>query len=102
MVDRVRHAISRARVAGDDLDGGLGERHIEQGGRLARKSDDVGAHPLGLGVDVDPENPVCGRHRAAPTARPACVPALPGAVHDGRRREAALRRLLFDLGGGST
>jgi len=54
------------------LDGRFRERHFQQSGRGTRKGDDVLAHPVRLGIDVDPITRVRGMHADAPTtSRPA-------------------------------
>ena len=94
----VRDALGRARMARDDFHACLVERDIKQVGRFARKRHDIGAHPRGLGIDIDPDDR-CVRHGHGGAGDETGLRAgAAGAVHDSGWCKTQSRGLRLDLG----
>ena len=53
----VRDPVGGSRMPRDDFYPGFVERNIEQIGRFPRQRYDIGSHPRGLGVDINPNDP---------------------------------------------
>ena len=53
----VRNAVGWPRMPCDDFNRSLAERNIEHVGGFACKRNDIGAHALGFGIDVDSNDP---------------------------------------------
>jgi hypothetical protein len=82
----------------DDLYTRFVERNIEQIARCSRKRHDVGPHPRGLGVDIDPDNRCVWHCHGCTGDETSLGTGASGAVDDRGRSEAQLRGLRFDLG----
>jgi hypothetical protein len=83
----VRDPVGRPRMPGDDFHVRFVEGNIEQAGGFTRERHDIGAHPCGLGVDIDPDNPRV-RHGDGGTDHKTRLRAgASSAKHDSGRRE---------------
>ena len=89
----VRNSVGRPRMPCDDFYPGFVERNIEQIGRFPRQRDDIGSHPHGLGIDIDPDDPCVWHCRGRADDETRLRAAASGAVNDRSWREARLRRL---------
>jgi hypothetical protein len=93
----VRDPVGRSRVSRDDFHRGFVERYIQQIGGFSRQGHDIGAHPRGLGVDVNSNDPRIRHCQSCAGNETRLRAVASGAVHDGSRSEAQVRSLRFDL-----
>jgi hypothetical protein len=63
------------------------ERNVEETGCFLRECDDIGSHPRGLGVDINPDDPRVWHCHGGTDDETSLRAGASGAVHDGGRRE---------------
>ena len=61
----------------DDLHGRFVERNSKQIGRLARKRHNIGSHPRGFGIDINPDDPGVWHGGGCADDETCLRPALP-------------------------
>jgi hypothetical protein len=94
----VRDAVGRAGMARDDFHACFVERNIKQIGRFSRKRHDIGAHPRGLGVDINADDSRVWHCHGRTSDETGLRAGAAGAVHDGGWCKTQSRGLWFDLG----
>jgi hypothetical protein len=67
----------------DDLHGRFVERNSKQIGRLARKRHNIGSHPRGFGIDINPDDPGVWHGGGCADDETCLRVSAAGAVHDG-------------------
>ena len=84
----MRDAVGRSRMPRDDFHRCFVEGNIEQIGRFPRKRHDIGPHPRGLRVDIDPDDPLSLDRHGCTDDETGLGAGASRAMHDGGRREA--------------
>ena len=84
----VRDSVGRSRMPCDDFHRCFVERNIKQIGRFSRKRHDIGSHPRGLGVDINPDYPRVWHCHGCTDDETSLRAGASGAVHDSGWREA--------------
>jgi hypothetical protein len=85
-------------VSRDDFHRCFVERNIKQIGRFSRQRYDIGSHPRGLGVDINPNDPRVWHCHGCTDDETSLRAGASGAVHDSGWCETQQRCLRFDLG----
>jgi hypothetical protein len=93
----MRDPVGRSRMPRNDLHRRFVERNIKQIGRFARKRHNIGSHPHGLGIDINPDDPCVWQCYGCTDDEAGLRARASRAVHDGGRCKTRLRRLRFDL-----
>ena len=78
----VRDPVGRPRMPRDDFHRCFVERNVKQIGRFSRKRHDIGSHPRGFGVDINPDDPCVWHCHGCTDDETSLRAAASGAVHD--------------------